>query len=127
MPWEARWPSTRSIMGTPTMGSICLGRRQRQGTEPGPLAPDEDNRLHYWWSSSWTAWSSSCPPGRGGRGGRTAHVVVVVPVTGGGRGRAGGRVVVVTGAAPRQWPGAAPESVEAGGLGSRPRTARTRP
>ena len=29
------------------MGSICFGCRERQGAQPRPLAPDEDDRLHY--------------------------------------------------------------------------------
>ena len=46
MPWEARCPRTRSIMGTPTMGSICLGDESVSGRSLRPLAPDQDDRFH---------------------------------------------------------------------------------
>ena len=47
MPCEARCPSTRSIMGTPTIGEHLLGGRERQRAKPRPLAPNEDDCFHY--------------------------------------------------------------------------------
>ena len=62
-----------------------LGRRERQGTQPRPLAADEDDRLHYF--------VVVVRGRRGGRGGRVVVVAGVVVVV-----AAGALVVVAVGA-----------------------------
>ncbi len=61
MPWEARCPSTRSIIGTPTIGSICLGAESVRGRSLVPSPPTRTTAF-ITWSSSWTKVSSSSWP-----------------------------------------------------------------
>ena len=98
-PVGGRVPETRSIMGTSTMGSICLGIERVRGLRPVSSPPTRT-----------TAFTPTCRRGGGVRGRGAVEEVLgtVVPV---------GRVVDVVGA----WPLAAERSAVmavAGGLGS---------
>src|ERR1039458_694911 len=87
-PWAAKWPSTRSIIGCSTMGSICFGVVNVRGRSRVPSPPTRTTALT--WRFRQSASRSRCSGRRGGRcGGRSNRRSNRRSGGRGGRGRGG--------------------------------------
>src|SRR5215204_3711976 len=88
MPWLARWPSTRSIMGAPPTGSICFGVVSVSGRSRVPKPPTSTTA--FIGAAARTGLGASLRRGgRGGAGGWDRGL--------GGDGRLGGNALLTGG------------------------------